>query len=158
MRNVATQPLSHIYSQAAQETGGFYNANKEALEEGIRKAEARYGKESPQAAAARAELDRFNQGFGAYAQQLQKVGQTLGEMYPPPTSWFEDFIGVFGQIFDMLSPLLQAIPGVGSLMYAGYVGYKLGTAIGDGDVGQFFSQAAGAVGLHRRPAGEFSDC
>lgn len=135
MRNIATQPISHIYNEATLEAANFMQDNGAGLEENVKRAEARYGKESPEANQARARLQKFQQKIGSHTANLQRIGSELGDMYPPP----KDFLEILGDILvgalKAFGPLLlNLIPGVGTTLFAAYQGVKTVISAVQGDI------------------------
>ncbi len=145
MRELATGRLSGIYADGAAQAGSLGAEMVSQLEQRYEAVVARSGADSAEAKQLAKELEGLKQATGPYVGRLDDLSTQMESMYPVPKSWEEDFVAAFGSIFDMLSPLLQAIPGYGSLIYAAYVGVKMGTEIADGDIGGFFEQ--GILGM-----------
>lgn len=145
MRELATERLGRIYSDAAKDTGITVQGQLRKLEEQYRQAVAKYGAESQEALKVKKELDEMRIASRQYVGNLSDVGEQLESLYPVPPSFWEEFVNFFVGIFDMLSPLLNWVPGVGNLLYTAYCAYKIGDAIADGDIGRFFEQFAGAA-------------
>ena len=145
MRELATGRLSGIYADGAAQAGSLGSEMVSQLEQRYEEVVARSGADSAEAKQLAKELEGLKKATGPYVGRLDDLSTQMESMYPVPKSWEEDFVSAFGSIFDMLSPLLQAIPGYGSLIYAAYVGVKMGTEIADGDIGGFFEQ--GLLGM-----------
>lgn len=148
MRNICTQPLSQLYDRAALETGCVYQAIRNPLEEQLQQTEATYGKDSPQAQAVKAKMAALDGKLGSYAKRLGGASNALGGMYPPPTTFWEDFSAfVSHNMVDMLAPLLNVIPGVGTAMYTGYLGFKAMKNVAEGNLSldSFIALASSAV-------------
>jgi hypothetical protein len=148
MRNICTQPLSQIYDRAALETGCVHQAIRKPLEERLEQTEATYGKDSPQAQAVKAKMAALDGKLGSYAKRLGVVRNALGDMYPPPTTFWEDFSAFVSQnMYDMLAPLLNVIPGVGTALYTGYLGLKAVKNVAEGNLslGSFVALVSNAV-------------
>ncbi len=134
MRNIATQPISHIYNEATVEAAGFMQTNAGPLEENVKRAEARYGKDSQQAKEARARLEQFQSRIGPHTANLQRIGSELGEMYPPPKDFLECLGDFLLGALKMFGPmLLNLIPGVGTTLFAAYQGVKAVVSAVQGD-------------------------
>jgi hypothetical protein len=153
MREMVTQRNGSIFKESSRELKA---ASPELLNDALRRyqnARNTYGPDSSEAIAAKAHLDRLQQKLDIESKRVGEVGKKLEEMYPVPKGFWEKVVDAFKaigkwlyKIVDLLSPLLNLIPGIGTALYAGYQGVKFIVNAIKGDIGGMIGSLASFAG------------
>lgn len=140
MRELGTGFFATATAAVKQDVTAYYAEHIGMLSSAYEQAVLRYGADSPQAL----ELERQLKDAEVEANQrigkLQARQNELSELYKIKDFWdmlgsfFSDLVGVFGKVLDFVSPLLNAIPGIGQVAFATYTGLKVGIAAARGDL------------------------
>jgi hypothetical protein len=131
MKKLFTKRLAKIYKQAADQIKSRLDLLKQAVQE----TEKIYGKDSPQAQAARERLVSAQQTLEPTLRDFQQKSGLYNSLYPSFWSKLGGFfkkigkgfvtIGkVFFRIMNFVSPLLRFIPGIGQMISFGWGALK----------------------------------
>lgn len=148
MKRLFTGRLKGLYKNAKKQIDAQTKQLTAPLKAEIQQLEKTYGKDSPQFSAAKARLDALERTGREAVQGYEAKAGLYGSMYK--SFWSKVWGGLkkVAKIFDVLSPMLNLIPGIGTALYAGYQGIKAAVYAGLGKFKQMFgSLANGVLGL-----------
>lgn len=119
------------------------------LQERYQNAVQRFGATSLEAQQAKAELDKAQAKLGTEVTRMGETADAAESFYPTPLSGLDKFVGFFEKfgelILDIVSLVLNVIPGIGSALYAGYHAIKFVIKAAQEDVLGALSSVANAV-------------
>ena len=101
------------------------------LQAQLKATEQLYGKNSPEAVALKAEIQKTSKTYNKEVSKLKDNAKTLSSMYPKKVSFWKK-VGRFfkkigraiGKVLDFVMPIVKMIPGVGQIAGAVYGGVK----------------------------------
>lgn len=114
------------------------------LEERLESVVQRYGKDSPEATQARQAIDaikgRIEESLRPSIDRLGQKNSVLKSIYP---SFWSSFFSFFKSAFQILSPMLNLIPGVGTALYGAY---QIGMTVYNAAKGNILGAITSGVG------------
>jgi len=148
-RNLVTQPCARAYERAGGNAAGFLASQIGPLEEKLQREVAMHGAFSPEANALRNQIDGIKQKMKPYMDNVNEIAGKFNNMYPPPTSAFDEVGKFFTSLAENVLPaLLNVIPYVGPALYAGYQGVRAIVYAAQGNfLGMFGSIASALPGI-----------
>jgi hypothetical protein len=148
-RNVVSQPCARAYERAGGNAAAFLASQIGPLEEKLQREVAIHGAFSPEANALRNQIDGIKQKMKPYMENINEIAGKFNNMYPPPTSAFDEIGKFFISLVENVFPaLLNVIPYVGPALYAGYQGVRAIVYAAQGNfLGMFGSIASALPGI-----------
>ncbi|MBL7686080.1 MAG: hypothetical protein JNK65_08625 [Deltaproteobacteria bacterium] len=133
MKKLFTKRLAKIYDEAKKQL----ELRIKNFENAVKQAEKTYGKDSPQALAAKQRLEMAKNLLGPKLEEYKGKSSLYGSMFPSGGFWsklggaFKKIGGFvkkvasgFTKIMDFATPFLKFIPGVGQMISAGWGAVK----------------------------------
>src|SRR5688572_140639 len=122
MKHLFTKRMGGIYKRSRDRVGKLKQEIERAGKARREQVEACFGKNSPQAAAVRADVDAAKRLQEAEWKELDQKQKVLNEMYPSfwqrLGNFFKRAFGFLGKVLSWISLPLKLIPGVGTLASA----------------------------------------
>lgn len=119
MKGLFTQRLANIYKQAEKSLATFQKSKEEQLKTEAKAAEARYGKNSPQAQTVQNKLEALKTQLQPEQKRLAESGGFYRSLYPGFWSRLGGFFKKIGggllKVVGGISAALRFLPGVGPL-------------------------------------------
>lgn len=147
MKSLVTGRLGKIYGESKERMESISKQHKAELKAQLRHIEKTYGKNSPQAKAAKAELKAVDQKYDEEVDRLKGLEKQLKKMYKKRGffSFLGDIFKAIGKALDFVMPFIKMIPGIGQIAGLVYGGIKAVTSAISGNWQNFVSSLVSIV-------------